>query len=193
MSVYNESALSPGYWFLSPYGIVGQTKHDKPYVGPHIYDQSGELVWSGAPTFKNFNVFDFKVQQVEGKDVLTGLWPHGNIAAVVDSTYAKRLGISTGNWKQKTMNMHDFQLVDNGTRALYLTRIPTKATLKESKKVKYDGRCIVEYTGIQERDLATGNITFNWNPEGQIGLDESTVKKSCSGTLLNSWDYLCAH
>lgn len=57
LTIYNESALSPGYWFVAPYQEVVQKRRGGNWVGPHIYDQTGELIWSGAPLFNGFDVF----------------------------------------------------------------------------------------------------------------------------------------
>jgi hypothetical protein len=191
VKVYNEDALAPGYWFLSPYGIVAQIDNNKAYVGPHIYDSKGELVWSGAPSFDGWDVFDFKVSNVGGKDMLTGLHPHENRGFIINNKYENHAEVDTGITKV-TMNMHDFEIVDNGTRALYLNKDRKEISVENSLAVGFDGHCKAEFTGFQERDLKTGDITFTWSPENRIGLDESTmrtphIENACTG---EAWDYL---
>lgn len=118
--MYNQSALAPGHWFVGPYGIVEQTDNDKTYVGPGIYDsRNGELIWNGGSDLNNFNVFGLKVTEFEGEDMLTFLQPQENHGVIMDTHYNIRRHVRTGIW-QRTHNMHDFQLVENGTRALYV-------------------------------------------------------------------------
>lgn len=45
IEVLNKTAVAPGYWFVAPYEIVTQETPGDAWVGPHIYDSSGELVW----------------------------------------------------------------------------------------------------------------------------------------------------
>ena len=62
---HHPEAISPGYWFVTPYTRVGVTPTTlgKDYLpctnGAHIYDGEGELVWSGACLYDNRNVFNF--------------------------------------------------------------------------------------------------------------------------------------
>lgn len=193
MTVYNESALAPGYFFVSPYGIVDQTDNDKAYVGPHIYDHAGNLVWSGAPYFDGYGTFDFKVSSVHGRDMITAIHPHGNHSVILDNTYNLYRDVDTGINKD-TLNMHAFSVVDNGTRALYLTRELKRTSSKNSNAVDFHGRCNVEFTGFEERILATNEVTFQWSPENRIGLDESSlyigqVIRDCFSPF-HPWDYL---
>lgn len=193
VKVYDEHALSEGLWFVAPYLMVGSRKHEDAFVGPFIYDGNGELVWSGADTFNNYDVFDFKVSNVGGEDMLSVIWPHGNVAAIFDSSYEKHETIPMHDFSKKTLNIHDFQMVDNGARALFLNKRLAKASRKNSRRVGYDGRCFVKFIGIEEWDLATGKKTFEWDSEDHIGLDESVMTSEgnpvsrCNG---ESWDYL---
>lgn len=63
IEIYDKDALAPGYWFVAPYALLGQTDYPL-WNGPHIYDQEGGLIWSGSPLFKHFNSYDFRVAQV---------------------------------------------------------------------------------------------------------------------------------
>jgi len=69
--------------------------------------------------------------------------------------------------------MHDFQIVDNGASALYLTTLNKEASLESSKTIGYDGNCGVGFNGFVERDIESDNIKFEWSPEGHIELNES--------------------
>lgn len=166
--------MAPGLWFVAPYGIVDQTHNDKAYVAPHIYDGDGELIWSGAQMFENYNTFAFRTNTFEGKDVLTALHPHSERGVIIDDTYTIQKEVHIGEYGVNT-NMHDFQIVDNGTRALYLNHEITN-NMRNAREAGYTGGpCTVSHNGIEEQDIETGEITFSWNSLNNIGLDESII------------------
>ena len=43
ISVYDERAISSGYWFLAPYALLGQKQRGEAWIGPYIYDGKGDL------------------------------------------------------------------------------------------------------------------------------------------------------
>lgn len=176
ITVHNERTVAPGLWFVAPYGVVEQIDNDKAYVGAHIYDANGELVWSGAPALENFGVFSFKVSNVAGKDMLTVLYPERDEGLILTDKYEEYATVPTGE-HGVTMNMHEFQIVENGERALYLNK-DKKTNLRNSRKVGFqDGPCEIVYHKIMEQEIETGEITFEWSAEDQIALDESDMYK----------------
>ncbi|KAK5170237.1 uncharacterized protein LTR77_004823 [Saxophila tyrrhenica] len=196
VAVYDQEAVAPGYWFVAPYEEVDQKDGSEAWNAPHIYDQDGQLIWSGAPMFDGFSSFDFRVSEVRGKPMLTLLRPHYSYAAVLDETYTNIANVSIGlkdpELDEVGHNMHEFLTVENGTRALYLTRVPKHASKEYSAAIGYDGECHAQYDGFVELDTETWEQTFSWNSYGKIGLDESFVTKvpvdnRCSG---GEWDFL---
>lgn len=180
---------------MAPYGIVDQTHNDKAYVAPHIYDGDGELIWSGAQLFEGYNAFAFRVASIGGKDVLTALEPSEERGLILDDTYQIQDEVHVGEFG-KTTNMHDFQIVDNGTRALYLNHETTE-NMHNARVAGYTGGpCKVSYNGIEEQDIATGEITFSWNSFNQIALEESIIWHHSPAEICeypdrhNSKDYL---
>lgn len=175
IKVYNESAVAPGLWFVAPYGIVDQTHNDEAYVAPHIYDSDGDLVWSGATTFNRYNTFAFKVSKVAGKDMLTCIHPHESQGVILDETYENYASVIIGQFGKNT-NMHDFQIVDNGTKALYLNHEMTD-NMRNSRQVGYEGggSCKINHNGIEEQDIETKEITFTWSSIGRIDPTESMM------------------
>ena len=189
VKVYNKNALSPGCWFVAPYTIVEQSDPDESYVGPYIYDGNGELVWSGAPTFNGYAVFDFKVSKVDHRDMLSMIWLHGNSSVLIDNNYRTYKTVPTGLDTEST-NIHDFQIID-GHKALYLTREQKWTSKENSLAVGFEGQCYVLFTGFEERDLSSGELLFRWSPEGRIGLDESVMKGPTGDECRSApWDYL---
>ena len=158
---------------MSPYGTVQQTHNDHAYVAPHIYDANGELVWSGVSLFDRFDTFTFKVSNVGSQDMLTALYPKGGAGVVIDESY--KIQKSVHLFEQEEFNMHELQIVDNGTRALYLKRDVT-TTLNNSRRVGFEGGpCKMRWIVIEEKDIETDEVTFTWNSRDHIGLDESTM------------------
>lgn len=83
ITVYNEDALAPGYYFVAPYSEVRQETKDGQWVGPMIYTHTGELIWSGAPIFKGWDCFVFAKREgvpigEDGarEDGLSLVWKH---------------------------------------------------------------------------------------------------------------------
>lgn len=50
--VYGPNIETEGCWFVAPHGKLDAGRPGPGWVGPHIYDNDGELVWSGTPMFK---------------------------------------------------------------------------------------------------------------------------------------------
>ena len=179
---------------MAPYGIVDQTDNDKAYVAPHIYDTNGELIWSGAALFNRYDTFTFKVSHVLGKDMLTALHPKDGRGVIMDDDYEILYEIPVGVQGVNT-NMHDFQVVDNGTKALFLT-VEKTDTLRNARQVGYTGGpCKINFNGIHERDIETGDTTFLWSTKDHIALEESTMYKDepaeiCETKKHNPSDYL---
>lgn len=173
ITIYDQEALAPGYWFLAPYANLQQTSYPL-WNGPHIYDQNGDLIWSGAPHFDHRNVYDFRVSIVNDTPMLTANFPHnfssGN-AVILDETYnTNRLVDMVGN--NSGTNMHDFNLIDNGKRALFLTAVDLEEMLVSLPW--FNGICNVGWQGFKEVDVDTGEVVFEWNAKDHISLSEST-------------------
>ncbi|KAK3711907.1 hypothetical protein LTR37_009425 [Vermiconidia calcicola] len=190
ITTYDEQALAPGYWLVATYEDAHQRERGDAWVGPHIYDGEGDLIWSGAPAFNGFDVFGFTKRQFEGQDMLSMVYRH-EFGAILDNKYQihKKAYVEP----DVDFNMHEFNVVDNATRLL-LMRMKTKRTSREiSAEVGYDGKCNVRFNGFEERDSETLEPTFTWLAEGIIPLDESMLdnvpfKYLCNDD--NGWDYV---
>jgi hypothetical protein len=140
--------------------------------GPMILDPTGELVWF-HPLPGDEQVFDFRTQIYGGKPVLT-YW-QGNVALyrgsgaghLLDDRYRPVAEVRAGNGYE--MDAHEFQLTDRGT-ALLISYAPTRWDLSKLGGRK-DG--IVEDNVVQEVDIATGAVLFEWHALGAIPLAES--------------------
>lgn len=176
---------------MGVYEEVHQKTHGENWVGPHIYDGKGELVWSGASKFKNYNTFDFKIQQMDGKDVMTLVYPEFNKAVIMDESYEIYKTIDFDDYDME-LNMHDFNLKNNGTRALALHNNHQVATKEMMQAVDWHKECLARFTGFEDVDVKNSRLNFKWNPYGHIEVQETTkfdrpMKDFCSG---GPWDFL---
>ena len=187
----NVSVLAPGYWFVAFYYGVDQRVPGANWVGPHIYDSSGELVWGGGTAFKHWNVFDFGV--IEGQQKLSLLSKHDKMAYILDKDYQVSQMVPLVEEDDQEADMHSFNVVSNGDRAMIITNRPWNTTTNAAEQVGYGGPCFAKYQGFRELDLATSKSIFEWNARDWIGLDESTYQ-DFDGTIETmcerGWDIL---
>ena len=172
---------------MATYEYVSQSEHDaRPWVGPQIYDQDGELVWSGAPTFKGYNIKDFKMSKVNGVDMLSGVWTHDHVEMLMDNNYKIYKKLHAAQDPGVSLNIHGFNTVDNGTLALAMILRQGAASKEESARVGFDGKCRVTFPGFEVYNTTTWERIFYWDAEDKIHLDEVYVPSNCKGR----WDYL---
>jgi hypothetical protein len=176
--VYEERALSPGYWFLSPYEDANYQGRGQPWEGPYIYDGHGDVIWAGTPLFDHFKFWDFKVADFDGTDMLTGIAQRDNAGIVLNSNYEVVRNFSwTPAWA--TSNMHEFNVVEHGSRVLVATKEEhMKLSTELSKTVGYFGRCEITADGIKEVDLTVDppRTIFEWRAIDHMPLKESIMR-----------------
>jgi len=153
---------APGYLFIAPKMVVAQ-------AGPMIMDNRGEVVW-----FKPLNtrgVTDFRVQKYRGKPVLTSYRPVAEVRA--------------GNGL--VGDVHEFLITKNDT-ALFTVyhRLPVDLS---SVGGPAEGKI---WDGIlQEVDIQTGRVLFEWHSYPQVGIAESYAPppKAKAGAKAPPYDY----
>lgn len=157
---------APGYELVAPYSGPGQ-------AGPMILDQSGGLVWfKPLPTYTSAT--NLRVQEYRGEPVLT--WWQGDISVhgfglgegvIADGTYREIAHVKAGNGQQA--DLHEFQLTPTGT-ALITAYDPIRCDLS-SVGGAHDA---ADTDGVlQEIDVKTGLVKFQWTSLDHVGLDES--------------------
>lgn len=172
------SEVAPGYWFVAFYGSLDQQQPGGLWLGPHIYDGRGQLVWSGASAFKHWNVFDFGFDHEQSGDVLTLLSDHEKKAYLVDQSYQVDKEVPLVLDGEAKPNMHSFHVIDGGKRALILNVRPWNTSIEVSQQVGFNGSCNAKYQGFRELDLEDDSKPiFEWDAKDYIGLDESTFRK----------------
>jgi hypothetical protein len=172
---------------------VGGTDRGEPWVGPYIFDQDGELIWSGAPLFDHFRSFDLRLAEVNGQMMLTVIYPHDNAAIVLNSSYQliQRV-VHSDRWEFS--NMHEFNVVKNGSRALVLSKNETQQlSWKELEPLNFSGRCTVRADGLKFLDisLAPPKELFAWKGIDHISIEETLPSRGNIGELCDDdhgWD-----
>src|SRR5215213_3584097 len=159
---------APGYIFVAPeQGGASQG-------GSMIVDDSGEVVWFRPLQGRNGRAHDFKVQSYRGNSVLT--WMDGvNEYVIFDQSYREIARISAGNGYYG--DHHEFLISPQDT-ALILIYSPVPWDLSSIGGLK-NGRV---WQGIvQELDIESGKVLFEWHSIEHVGLDESYATVSQDG------------
>jgi hypothetical protein len=174
-----QAGAAPGDLFLAPYQGEGTP-------GPMITEQDGTLVWF-HPLPKGYESTNFQVQQLDGKPVLT--WWQGRILKVgfgqgedvIYNTAYKRIGsVRAGNGYKA--DLHEIRLTAEGTAWIdEFDPIEMKtASLRGAGGVLSD-------SVIQEIDVKTGLVMWEWHALGHIPLSDSYNPIPHNG---NPWDYI---
>lgn len=171
---------APGKFLLSP-------RRD----GLMIADNQGRLLYYRPTGFgtKGSQNFNFQAKTWNGKPVLTywkgspsavGFSQLGNYE-VLDDKYNLIAKFTPGNGYGA--NIHDFQLTDRGT-----------AIVQAYRGVRYDLSPVGGPTDgkifdnvVQEVDVKTGAVLFEWHALGTVGLKASETDPPEDGS---PWDYL---
>jgi hypothetical protein len=163
----STAGRAPGYLFLSP-----KSKKDQKQAGPMIADDSGQPVWF-QPLPGIEAATDFRTQTYKGKPVLTfwrGTSRQGigvGEMVVLDQSYRVIRRIRTANGFRP--DLHEFKLTPQGT-AIIITYPVVRTDLR---KVKGPRRGLAVDSVIQEIDLDTGLVEFEWHSLGKIALTDT--------------------
>ena len=178
----DSGAGAPGDLFLAPYAGPGQ-------YGPMILDGSGRLVWF-KPVPSGSRAADLRVQEYEGKPVLTW-WQSPLIAngrrdagvVIADDAYRVIKIVRAGNRYQP--DLHAFRITPQGT-ALMTVYDAIRCNLRAHGG---PANGAVADTLMQEIDLRTGLVRFEWHSLDHVALSESYMPIKNSGTPTSPWDF----
>jgi hypothetical protein len=161
---------APGYLFLSP-----KSKRDEKQAGPLIVDNSGQPIW--FQPFPGIDAAtDFRTQTYQGKPVLTywrGLSRQGigtGEMVMLDQSYRVIRRIRSANGLRP--DLHEFKVTPDD-KAIIITYPIVRQNLKA---VKGPRRGLVVDSVIQEIDIATGLVTFEWHSLGKIPITETLAQ-----------------
>ncbi|KAJ5799997.1 uncharacterized protein N7518_002065 [Penicillium psychrosexuale] len=196
---HDRERLAPGYWFVAPYGKISPDqptlKYQQYQVGPYIYDDSGVLIWAGAPLYDNHNVFDFKpVYNIDNDPHLSFIvgWEfddskkgHG---AIVSHHYEVEKEVQALS-DVHDFNMHEFNIMDGGKTALactYRVQLINLADFGRPTEESY-----VTVGGFVEVDIETSKVLFQWDSFDKIALHESNMFHASDHPAGSpGWDYV---
>jgi hypothetical protein len=164
-----QPGSAPGDLFLAPYQGLGSP-------GEMIAAQSGELIWF-HPLPSGVSSTNFRVQEYQGRPVLT--WWQGRILqvgfgqgedVVYDDSYKQLATIRGGNGYKA--DLHEIRLTGEGT-----------AWIDEFDPIHYDTSSlggvengILTDSVVQEIDIKTGLVMWEWHALGHIPLRDSTMQ-----------------
>jgi Arylsulfotransferase (ASST) len=147
---------APGFVFIAPKKHVAQ-------AGPLILDNRGRVVWFHPLDTRG--VTDFRIQRYRGEPVLTwwrGRATHGKGEgnyAIVDASYRPVARVRPGHGL--IGDIHEFLITRRNTALMTIFH-----------RVHVNGRPVFE-GAVQEVDIASGRVLFEWHSVDHVALDES--------------------
>jgi hypothetical protein len=161
------SGVAPGFLFIAEKG--GKSKPS----GPVIADNRGRIVWyHQVPA--GLEATDFRVQTYRGKPVLT--WWQGTISkagvgvgeyVIYDDEYRELKTFDAGDGLQG--DLHEFKLTPRGTALITVyTPVPKDLTAVGGPKNGF-----VYDSVVQEIDIESGDVKFEWHGLDHVALGES--------------------
>lgn len=182
VTVTRGPSRAPGNIFLAPYAGPGQ-------YGPMILDGAGRLVWF-KPIPKSERAADLRVQLYQGRPVLTW-WQEPYVSGgrsdgavvIADSSYRTIKVVRAGNGYQP--DLHAFQIGPHDT-ALFTVFDAVRCNISH-----YRGPAngAVADTVLQEIDLKTGLVRYEWHALDHVSMSDSYVPMESNGTLRSPWDW----
>jgi hypothetical protein len=140
--------------------------------GPMIVNSHGQLVW-----FRNIHgglAMNLAVQTLNGRPVLT--WWQGRVNwsqgedVIADSSYSTLAVLHAADGY--TTDSHEFQITPQGTAIINATT-PVKRDLKKLGG-PVDGTVLDDI--VQELDIRTGRVLWEWHSLGHVPLSASYMK-----------------
>ncbi len=155
--------------------------------GPMIFDRAGSLVWF-KPVAKGETAMDLQVQSYQGKPVL--VWWQGYIPSlgvgfgtdeIYSSAYRPVASVKAGNgyWA----DLHDIQITSGGSA--FITAYSLVQADLSSVGGSHTGSLLDSV--VQEVDVRTGLVMFEWHADGHVALDDSFSRGPISPGV--PWDY----
>jgi hypothetical protein len=160
-----------GYIFIAP-------KKDVAQAGPLIVDNRGRVVWFHPLDTKA--VTDFRVQQYRGRPVLT--WWRGRPSegdgdpryVIFGADYRFVANVYPGH--DLGGDIHEFMITPRNTALFTISHL-----------VRFQGRTVLE-GGVQELDVRTGRVLFEWRSLDHVPLAESYRRPPADRS--RTYDYL---
>jgi hypothetical protein len=165
--IKQASGTAPGYIFVAPGGDgAGQG-------GSMILDDRGEVVWFRSAQETYSHVMNFKVQNYRGRPVLTfgeAVTGKGDEYVILDGSYGEIARLRAGNGY--VGDHHEFLISPQDT-ALFTIYDWVRRDLSPVSRPKKGG---VWQGVVQEINIETGEVLFEWHSLEHVGLDETYAK-----------------
>lgn len=169
---------APGYVFVAP-------KKDVVQAGPLILDDRGQVVW--FEPLETHGVTDFRAQTYRGEPVLT--WWQGQSDSgigdghyvIMDRQYRRLVTVRAGNGLHG--DIHEFLITPEDTALITIyNEIPYDLSPWGGAK---EG--MLNEGVVQEIDIATGRVLFEWHSADHVDPSESYVP--LPEDTSEAWDY----
>lgn len=167
--LHNTSADASGDIFIGPQ--VGPLRN-----GPMIVDPAGHLVWF-SPVAPGSEANNVSVQRYRGRPVLT--WWQGYLDLrlgvgtgrdlIMSSSYRRIATVSAADGL--TADLHEFEITPAGT-ALITAYLPV---FWDARSVKGSAHTRVLDAIVQEIDIKTGLLLFEWDSLDHVALSDSEI------------------
>ncbi len=180
----NAPGASPGYVFVSPKKAPGEKAPSQD--APLIVDSDGEPVWFHPLKDAEADAFNFEVQSYKGEKVLTWWVGHHTgygqgVYVIADSSYRELKRLVAGNGLKG--DHHEFLITPQDTA---LITIYNKVGMDlSSVGGPVDGTVLDGI--VQELDIESGEVIFEWHSLEHVGLEESYYQPSPE--LESAFDY----
>ncbi|HEX5094504.1 MAG TPA: arylsulfotransferase family protein, partial [Acidimicrobiia bacterium] len=171
-------------------GYVGTTPRGGAQAGSMISDKLGNPYYF-APNVSFSGIFDVNVQTYKGQPVLTwwqgeafGGWGNGE-HPLFDQTYRQIATARAGNGYQA--DVHDMVITpDNDALVIIYNTIQRDLT-----SVGGSANGVLQEAVVQEVDIATGAVEFEWHSTDDVPLSKSNTPLPADPT--KAWDYVHAN
>ncbi len=157
--------------------------------GSLIRDANGELVWM-HPNTPGQHRMDVNAQNYRGKPVLTWwegeITPNGyglGVEMIADTSYSTTHVVQAHHGLEA--DLHEFNITDRGTALITAYR----TSLADLSAVGGPRRGYVLAGVVQEVDIATGALLFEWDSLDHVPLRESRQDVFSAGTSDDPYDY----
>lgn len=178
VKLLDEERVAPGLVAVTPHVPGGQ-------AGATLVDNAGETVWHYTPADINTYAYCLKVQTYNGEPVLTWSesakrtgYGYGHFA-IANQSYEIVARVQGGNGVN-ALDVHDMALSEYGTAWVFSYHPVWVATAGAERNVL---ECV-----IQEIDVSTGDVWWEWHSLDHVPTDESYLLPPES--LDEAWDYI---
>jgi hypothetical protein len=179
-----RATAAPGYIFVSPKMEPGATGPNQD--APLIVDDSGQPVWFHPLGEETMDAFNFEVQTYKGETVLT--WWEGHHTGfgqgeyvICDHSYKEITRVRAGNGYEG--DHHEFLITPQDTA---LITVYSKVPMDLSSVGGPTDSAVLDGI-VQEVEIETGEVLFEWHSLEHVALEESYFEPPPD--LKTSFDY----